>query len=310
MDSEQGYDDELYILAFDQRTSLVYRYFGFEEPLARDEHARVADAKHLIFEGLAAAAERGADRSTTGALVDEQFGSGILPEIKTQGFRLAVALEKSGQDVFTFEYGDDFGEHIERFDPDFSKALVRYNADGDSEANLVQARRLKRLSDWLHERDRKLMLELLVPPVGSQLESVGRSSDRFDTELRPILMRRAIADLQDAGIEPDVWKIEGLDDRSDAELIVEQCRSGGRERVGCVLLGRGAPDAKVDHWVRQAAPVEGFIGFAIGRSTWSGALVGYLEGSLDRDAAAEQIANRYLRFVSVYRTAREASRTA
>jgi myo-inositol catabolism protein IolC len=67
-----------------------------------------------------------------------------------------------------------------------------------------------------------------------------------------------------------------------------------------VLLGRGASDEKVDHWLRQAAPVEGFVGFAIGRSIWWDALKGDLDGSLAREAAAEQIAENYLRFIRVH----------
>ncbi len=122
-----------------------------------------------------------------------------------------------------------------------------------------------------------------MPAEDVQLESVGGDTDRCDDELRPELMRRAIADMQDAGVEVDVWKIEGVERREECEMLVEQARSGGRDGVTCVLLGRGADDEKVDHWLTQVAPVEGFIGFAIGRSIWSGPLKGYLDGSVERD---------------------------
>jgi myo-inositol catabolism protein IolC len=75
----------------------------------------------------------------------------------------------------------------------------------------------------------------------------------------------------------------------------------------CVLLGRGASDEKVDHWLRQAAPVEGFIGFAIGRSIWGDPLKGYLDQSLDRETASKQVADNYLRFVKVYEEAEAAT---
>ena len=68
--------------------------------------------------------------------------SGLRPafpsEAKERGLILAMPVEKSGQNEFDFEYGDQFGEHIERFDPDFSKVLVRYNPDGDAEMNKRQ----------------------------------------------------------------------------------------------------------------------------------------------------------------------------
>jgi 5-dehydro-2-deoxygluconokinase len=138
---------------------------------------------------------------------------------------------------------------------------------------------------------------------------VGGDSDRYDAELRPELMRRAIAEIQDFGCEVDIWKIEGVDAREDAEMLAEQTRRGeGRENVVCVLLGRGASDEKVDHWLRQAAPVEGFVGFAIGRSIWWDALKGFLDGSIERQAAAEQIADNYLRFIEVYEEAESGAR--
>jgi 5-dehydro-2-deoxygluconokinase len=212
-----------------------------------------------------------------------------------------MPVEKSGQDEFDFQFGDEFGEHIERFDPVFAKVLVRYNPDGDATMNERQLGRLKRLADWLHEHDRKFLFELLVPATEEQLASVGGDTDRYDAELRPELMRRSIAETQDFGCEVDIWKIEGVDAREDAEMLAKQTREGpGREGVVCVLLGRGASDEKVDQWLRAASPVEGFVGFAIGRSIWWDALKGYLDDSLDREAAATQIAENYLRFIRVY----------
>jgi 5-dehydro-2-deoxygluconokinase len=211
-----------------------------------------------------------------------------------------MPVEKSGQDEFDFEYGEQFGEHIERFDPDFSKVLVRYNPEGEAEMNRRQAERLRRLSGWLHERDRRFLFELLVPATDDQLGSVDGDSERYDAELRPELMRRTIEELQAAEVEPDIWKIEGVEERSDAEMLAEQTRAGGRDGVACVLLGRGANDEKVDHWLTQAAPVEGFVGFAIGRSIWGDPLREFLAGEFERQEAANQIADNYLRFVKVY----------
>jgi 5-dehydro-2-deoxygluconokinase len=295
-----GYDGRLYILAFDHRGSFQKKMFGIDGDPTPEQTATIADAKQLIYEGMALAADRGAAADTLGVLVDEQFGGDIPREAKAKGLKLAMPVEKSGQNEFDFEYGEDFGAHIERFDPDFSKVLVRYNPDGDAEMNRAQLERLKRLSDWLHANDRKFLFELLVPAEDDQLAAVGGDTDRYDAELRPDLMRRAIAAIQDAGIEADIWKIEGVDERSDAEMLAQQTRAGGRDGVVCVLLGRGASDEKVDHWLRQAAPVEGFVGFAIGRSIWWDALKDFLAGSLAREDAASQIAENYLRFVRVY----------
>jgi myo-inositol catabolism protein IolC len=185
---------------------------------------------------------------------------------------------------------------------------VRMNVEGDREMNRRQSDRLARLGDWLHEHDRKFLFELLVPAEPHQLEQVGGDSERYDRELRAGLMVDAILELQAGGVEPDIWKIEGLDDRADCERIAAQTRRDGRDGVVCVVLGRGASDPKVDEWLRAGAGVPGYVGFAIGRSIWWDALKGFLEQGVEREAASEQIADNYLRFVQVYDEAEQTAR--
>ncbi|MGZ4129468.1 MAG: 2-deoxy-5-keto-D-gluconate 6-phosphate aldolase domain-containing protein [Actinomycetota bacterium] len=298
---ELGYEKPLYILAFDHRGSFQKKFFGVTGEPNAEETARIADAKGVIFEGLLRALDEGVSHEAAGVLVDEQFGADIARKAKADGLTLAMPVEKSGQDEFDFQYGDDFGAHIEEFDPTFSKVLVRYNPEGDRAMNERQTRRLRRLADWLHAHDRKFLFELLVPPEPKQLEAVGGDADRWDKEERPKLMKQAIAELQRGGVEADVWKIEGIDRREDCQMIAEQCRSGpGREHVACVVLGRGADDAAVDHWLRMGRGVPGYIGFAIGRSIWWDALKAYVDGEAQRDEAASRIAAKYRRFIEVY----------
>jgi myo-inositol catabolism protein IolC len=295
----------LFILAFDHRGSFQKQWFGVEGEPSASEAERIADGKQLIFEGLERALDDVPDPGLAGGLVDEQFGEpNRIPErIRSAGMKLAMPVEKSGQAEFDFEYDDAFGEHIERFDPDFVKVLVRYNPADDAELNRRQADRLRRLSDWLAERDRKLLFELLVPATDDQLASVGGDRARYDLELRPGLMVEAIAELQGAGIETATWKIEGLDRREDCERVVAQCRADGRDEVDCVLLGRGASRDAVERWLVTAAEVDGFVGFAIGRSIWGEPLSGFLDQSLARDEAAARIAGSYLHFLSTYEEA-------
>lgn len=297
----RGYTKELFILAFDHRGSFQKKMFGIAGAPTPQEVETITDAKRLIFEGFLRAIEEGAPRDAAGLLVDEQFGADVAREAKKEDLILAMPVEKSGQDEFDFEYGDDFGRHIEEFDPSFSKVLVRYNPDGDSEMNQRQAQRLKRLSDWLSANDRRFLFELLVPAEDSQLSSVDGDTDRYDKEVRPGLMVRAIEDLLAAGVEPDIWKIEGIDRREDCRRISETVRAGGRDDVACVVLGRGADDAAVDHWLRQGAGVPGYIGFAIGRTIWWDALKGFLAGDVGREEAQGRISANYRRFIDVYR---------
>ena len=293
---ELGYDDRLYILAFDHRGS-------FEKMVG--DRDNVPAAKELIWEGFQRAVEQGAPKEFAGVLVDGQYGPTVAREAKAGGYKLAMPVEKSGQNEFDFEYGEQFGEKIEEFDPDFSKVLVRYNPEGDAELNKRQSARLLRLSEWLHERHRKFLFELLVPAEPAQLEQVGGSEERYDVELRPQLMLEAILQLQNAGVEPDIWKIEGISDREACAEIATLVRREGRDRVSCVVLGRGASDEKVDEWLRAGSGLEGYIGFAIGRSIFGESVKAFAADpdGFDRDAAVEKIARSYLRFIEVYEAA-------
>ena len=299
----QGYDGNLYILAFDHRGSFQKKFFGISGAPSPEETERISDAKRVIYEGFRTALDLGAPKDACGILVDEQFGGDVPREAVKDGLILAMPVEKSGQNEFDFEYGSSFGEHIEEFDPSFSKVLVRYNPEGDADMNRRQTARLKELSDWLRDRDRRFLFELLVPAEEGQLQQFGGDADRYDKEVRPALMLEAIRALQDAGVDPDVWKIEGIDRREDCERIAEQVRAGGRDHVVCVVLGRGADDAAVEHWLQQGAGVAGYVGFAIGRTIWWDALKAYVDGNLDREEAARRIASSYRRFIDVYTTA-------
>ena len=298
-----GYDRNLYILAFDHRGSFQKKFFGISGRPSPEEAERISDTKSTIAEGFFQAIDEGAPKEHGGLLVDEQFGADVARRAKKEGFNFAMPVEKSGQDEFDFEYGDDFGAHIEEFDPTFSKVLVRFNPDGDQGMNERQTGRLRRLSDWLHGRDRKFLFELLVPAEPAQLERVGGDADRYDKELRPDLMLQAITELQAAGIEPDIWKIEGIDRREDCERIAKQVRAGGRDGVACVVLGRGADEAAVVHWLKQGSGVPGYIGFAIGRTIWWDALKVYVDGGSPREETATKISANYRRMIDAYNSA-------
>jgi myo-inositol catabolism protein IolC len=302
-----GFEGTVFILAFDHRGSFVKKFFGIQGQPTAEQTAQVMDAKKLIYEGFLRAIPPGPGKSIYGVLVDEQFGKEIALDAKAQGFTVAIPVEKSGQDEFDFEYGSAFGDHVLSLEPTFVKVLVRFNPQADGAANGRQAAKLRTLSDWLHARDHKFLFELLVPAQPHQLDEVGDDADRYDRELRPGLMRTAISHLQSAGVEPDVWKIEGLDRREDCIAIANQCMVGGRDGVKCVVLGRGADGAVVDGWLKTGATVPGYAGFAIGRSIWWEPLKAFVDGGLVRASAASQIENNFKHFVNVYRSAAAAS---
>ncbi|MBO0789558.1 MAG: DUF2090 domain-containing protein [Ktedonobacteraceae bacterium] len=302
-----GYTNKLAILPFDHRSSYISGLFGWKEPLNVEQALTVAESKRVIYEGFRKAR---LPKEEAGILVDEQYGVGILRDARQQGAITAAPVEKSGQDEFDFVYGDNFAQHIEAMQPTFAKALVRYNPEGDRALNQRQTQRLKRLSDYLHQSPYLFLFELLVPAEFHQLEHVDHDKDAYDTQLRPRLMVQAIEELRQAGVEPDVWKIEGLDQRADCEKIVEVAHRNGGQHVGLIVLGRGACQERVLHWLQTAASVPGFIGFAVGRTSFWNAVVDFEAKRLSREDAAAQIAQNFEEWNQSFEAARQAGMVA
>jgi myo-inositol catabolism protein IolC len=297
----RGYDRPLYVQPFDHRGSFETKMFGWQSPLSDAQTAEIAAAKRVIYDGFLAALAGGVPKEKAAILVDEQFGAAILRDAAANNIATACPAEKSGQHEFAFEYGEDFARHIEAFDPTFCKVLVRYNPEGDGALNKRQAARLKRLSDFLASRGRsRFMFELIVPAEKVQLDRLGGDKKAYDLELRPRLMIEAIQELQDRGVEPDIWKLEGLDRREDCERIVAAARAGLRHTVGCIVLGRGEDDRKVREWLSVAATVPGYIGFAIGRTVFWDPLVAWRSKQATREETVAEIARRYREFVDLF----------
>lgn len=296
-----GFTHDIYIMPFDHRGSFQEKLFGIKgrQPNA-EETKEIASYKRIIYDGFKKAVAQGVPRDRAGILADEQFGNEVLLDAKKDGFMTACPAEKSGQEEFDFEYGAEFGAHISKYKPTFVKVLVRYNPESDAQGNQRQAARLKTLSDYCHAHGNKFMFELLVPATKEQLAKVSNETSRFDKEVRPALMVRAMKELQDHGVEADVWKLEGMETEADCTKVVAQAKVGGRKNVGVILLGRGENAEKVNHWLKVAARVPGLIGFAVGRTIFWEPLKAVKEGKISREEAAQLIAKNYKGFCDLW----------
>ena len=299
-----GYTRPLYLLPFDHRASYISGLFGWKELLNVEQMVTVANSKHVIYAGFQQAIADHVPKDRVGILVDEEFGSAILRDAASKGYITVVSVEKSGQEEFEFAYGEDFAQHIEAFHPTFAKVLVRYNPDGDVALNQRQVSRLTRLSDYLHQAQTLFMFELLVPASPMQLEQVEGDTNAYDLQVRPGLMMQAIQALQDAGVEPDVWKVEGLDRQEDSVKVVEMARRGGRNTVGLIVLGRGVERDRVVRWLKTAASVPGFIGFAVGRTSFWQPLVDLEAKHISKKEAATHIAHNFEAWIRIFEEAR------
>ena len=295
-----GFDQPLYVLPFDHRGSFETGMFGWKGVVNLAQTTVIEFTKRIVYDGFKAAIAAGVPKERACILADEQFSSPILHDASAQGYMIAYPVEKTGQDEFDFEQGENFANHIEEFQPTFCKVLLRYNPEGNRALNRRQTERLRRLSDFLHSQTRsRLMCELLIPAEKAQFEKVKGDKEAYESAIRPQLTVQTLKELQEAHVEPDVWMVERLDRREDCERIVAAARHGGRDRVGCVALCREEDDKNAREWLAMAATVPGFIGFALGHSFWE-SLFGWRAWSVTREAAVEQIAQGYREFVNIF----------
>jgi len=290
----------LFLLAMDQRDSIEEKLYRLDAAPTPVEAASIAANKLLVYRGLLDAVADLPDGARPGFLVDEQYGASAAVLARDgESIALAMPLEASGQQWFDFAYGEAWRTHAEFFRPDHAKVLVRDNPGLDMGDRAQQAQRLAEVSAWATAGGHALILELLVPATDDDLAKVDGNVDRYDDEIRPRLTVQAMEFLQDRGVEPAIWKIEGLARRESAERIAATARRDGRS-AQCIVLGRHAPAEQLNEWLRIAAPVDGFLGFAIGRSIWWDVVEGRLAGELDEAEARKRIAANYTGFVRTY----------
>lgn len=299
----------LFLLAMDHRASLLKSVYDVKGDPTDEQVAEVEAHKRLIFDGLQRAVTQGVDAASVGVLTDELYGAEVARAVRSAGIDLAMPIEASGHDWFTLQYGDlsrsEWLEHIDAFSPDQVKILVRDNPDESADDRRRQLDDLAVVSRVLHERDLVMLVELLIPAMADQLASVGGDEKRYDAEVRPDLTVQVITQMQSAGIEPDIWKIEGLETVDAAREIVEATQRDGRDAVRCIVLGRDAPQDRLDHWLRIAASVAGFRGFAIGRSVWEKPLEDRIADAIDDEGLISAVAENFTHFVHTWQEATE-----
>lgn len=297
---ELGYSHPLFVLAFDHRSSFTKNMLGVSGEPDLEQTKAIIDFKNIIFEGFKKGVLLGVPKEAAAVLCDEQYGDAVLRKAKKEGFIFAMCTEKSGEKEYKFEYSGQFGEHIKEYEPNFAKALVRYNPEDDKELNQRQLEKLKQLSDFCHRNGYKFLIEPLVPALPSQLEKAGDDKNKYDLQIRPKLMVEMVKEMQGGGVEPDVWKIEGVEKTQEYEAIVKQAKSNGRENVSAIILGRGADKDQVEKWLRAAGRAQGVAGFAIGRTIFHEALMGFKEGKITREETAEKIGQNYFHFYQIF----------
>jgi myo-inositol catabolism protein IolC len=284
---------DLLILPFDHRSSFSKKILGIEGVPNEDQVKEIVRLKGLVYKAFLKVRETDGRPEELGILVDEQYGKAILDDANSRNITTAVGVEKSGQEMFDFEYGSEFGAHIEDVNPNYVKVLVRYNPE-NKKINKKQLKTLKKLNKFCQKNDRKMLFELLVPPTEGDLAA----NEDFETAIRPRKTAAAIKEIRKK-VKPAVWKLEGLS-HEGWELVLENIP--GDEKV--IVLGRGEDPEKVRFWLKEATGFDQVIGFAVGRTIFMQPLLKHLEGTADEEQTVSMVADNYRQLVSVWRDAR------
>jgi 5-dehydro-2-deoxygluconokinase len=289
------------MLPFDHRSSFSRDLLGLTGTLTPENHARVTELKEIVYQGFLLVANEVSDHASYAILADNEYSARILNDARRKGFTIAMPIEKSGQDEFQFAE-KEWKEQIERVKPHIVKALVRYNPRGDAAMNRRQLARLASVADYCHRTHRLFLFELLVPPTSAQKKSYG---ERYDAALRPALATEAIAAIQ-AVVDVDIWKIEALPAEDWRAAIRAADTTQRPTRPVFIVLGRNAPTTTVENWLRDAAPHEDIVGFAVGRTVFEKPLERYIAGDIGKEIAARQIASSFRHFSTVWRGLKKA----
>ena len=293
----------LFVLPCDHRDILRALWNTHKPSGFVDGDQWVTYAKHVVLDGLLLAIQDGVKKSEVALLMDEELGAAVLERAKDHHVLRFVPTDDGTVGDYVLQYGAEFPTHIEAVGPDFVQTLINYNPD--SEGAAAQASRVQPLFAWLKDNPRPFMLELQVLPTDGQIAAAG-SRDGWIREKRPELIIKAIRELKTQGARPRVWKLEPMPDASWYKLAIDAIRAQDCGDAVAVVLGGGATTEAVDNSLRNCAAVDGFVGFAVGRSVWAEGVEKMATGDWDGPAAARSIGDKFRHFADVFNHAKSA----
>ena len=290
---------ELLVLPFDHRSSFEKLLVEKGTELTKEQVKQLEGFKEVIYDAYLKCLKQGTVKKENSAvLTDYQYGYNVLDRARNDGVIFATCFEKSGKDLFELEY-PDYKKTISKIDPTIVKVLVRMNPEWKREDNELQLKRLKELQDYCHSIGKHFLFELLVPATKRQLKKFG--VENYELKERPKLTSKCIEMIHAAGVEPDIWKIEGFQDLPSVNSVVSEALEQER-KTGVIILGRGENVDKVKHWLKMAKGVHGVIGFAVGRTVFLEPIKDFQAGKITREQAVKQIADNYSLLVNLWRS--------
>jgi myo-inositol catabolism protein IolC len=263
-----GHPDPLFLFAFGDR----------------DHPPLTAEHRAILWEALdrsLAQVELAPDE--VGLLVGDEEPD-LLAEVGTRELLRVVPVDRDDDRAFELAHGDDFARHLDGAGARIARARLCWNHGHPPADKKAQVLHLTKLAAWLHETDRELLIDLEVPSVEDDLALVEGDHDRFRAELHPALVRRAVQELRDLGVEPDLWLTEPPATVEDARALSDTVHEAGREDVALLV-----PDTAEGSFLHAAADLAGYGGFVAGRSLWAEPLAALDAARSSRDETVHAI---------------------
>ncbi|MGZ4677577.1 MAG: 2-deoxy-5-keto-D-gluconate 6-phosphate aldolase domain-containing protein [Acidimicrobiia bacterium] len=288
-----------FVLAGDHREPHLGALLGRPGPLDAHDRRTIVSVKELVAAAFSRVAARRTERPATVALlVDEEYGAPAARAAIAASHEVIMPVEASGLDHFALA-DPAILDRVLAVGPRGVKTLVRWHGDATDPRDEASLAGLRAVGHRLRTEapGTEWMLEVIVAPSPARLAAAG-DSDTFVRRVRPRLAAEALRALLAAGVAPDVWKVEGIDEPAAAGLVAGAARTGAT--ADHVVLGAGAGMDRVEGWLRTAAATPGFTGFAIGRSLWWDDVRAHLAGRLDPATTVDRIAQRYAGAIATY----------
>jgi 5-dehydro-2-deoxygluconokinase len=284
--------EKLCILPFDHQTGL-WKAFGWTVPITLEQEILMEQTRMIIYQGYLKSLEMGVIKQETAILTDDNYGRKVIEQAKKDNVPVIYTLEKSGQPYLLFNH-ENWQEKISEIQPDWIKTLVRYNPLNDPGHLQITRENLLLVSNFAKEHTIGFMIEPLVPPTPEQSEN-----NDYDHQLRPDLTVQMIHEIYNAGIFPNIWKIEGSDTTEFYKKSADAIASHD-SNARIVVLGRNETLDQVGQWLTVGGENDSVIGFAVGRTVFLDAIKKFIAGEYTDQQAIDQISENYFKLYQTF----------
>lgn len=269
----------LMALAIDHRSQL--------EDIANGDEIQLARIPAFKALAVKAAAQIADGRPGFGMLLDDKYGRDALYAAGSlKGFWIAKPIELPGSRPLQFEFSQDLGSRLVEWPVDHCiKVLCFYHPDDVRDLKRSQIEKLRSAYDAARKVGRELLVEIIASRHGAVADDTAA---------------RTLAEIYDADIKPDWWKLEPQASSEAWSAIDRVIDSRDPFCRGVVLLGLDASQETLEAGFAAARNARSVKGFAVGRTIFAESAKLWLAGRITDDEAVSDMARRFGALVDIW----------